>query len=82
MRRITLIALTTLALTACTDAPTAERVLRQNGYTDIQITGYDAFMCGQSDTFSTGFTARSVGGQRVSGAVCSAAFKGATIRFK
>lgn len=70
-----------LALAACSDAPTAERVLTENGYTDIVTSGYAAFSCGKEDTFATGFTAIAPGGRRVKGVVCSAAFKGATIRF-
>ena len=70
-----------LILSACTDAPKAERVLRQNGYTNIEITGYRAFMGGEEDTCVTGFKAKSPTGQIVTGAVCSGFMKGATIRF-
>lgn len=80
MKKIAILAVL-LALGACSDAPTAERVLRQNGYTNITTHGYGAFYCGKEDTYSTKFTATSPGGQRVSGAVCSAWLKGATIRF-
>lgn len=70
-----------LVLSGCTDAPTAERVLRQNGYTEIETTGYRAFMGGKEDTYVTGFRAKSPSGQIVTGAVCSGWMKGATIRF-
>jgi hypothetical protein len=70
-----------IGLGACSDAPTAERVLRENGYTDIKTTGYDFFACGKGDNFSTGFTATSPNGHKVSGSVCSGLLKGATIRF-
>ena len=68
-------------LSACTDNQTAERVLGQNGYTEIQITGYRPFMGGENDTYVTGFRAKSPSGQIVTGAVCSGFMKGATIRF-
>ncbi len=70
-----------LALAACSDGDTARRVLMQQGYTEIEITGWSPFSCSQDDTFSTGFQAKSPAGLRVTGTVCSAFFKGATIRF-
>lgn len=71
----------TLALAACSDGDTARRVLIQQGYTEIEITGYSPFSCGKDDSFATGFVATSPAGIRISGTVCSAFFKGATIRF-
>ncbi len=73
--------LAVLVLTACSDGNTARKVLINNGYTDVEITGYKPFMCGKDDTFSTGFKATAPGGHKVSGAVCSAFTKGSTIRF-
>ncbi len=71
-----------LALAAgCTDAKTAQRVLEDQGYTDVRADGYAAFSCSDQDTFKTAFTATSPSGRPVSGAVCSAWLKGATIRF-
>ncbi len=70
-----------LALTACTDNATATRILHREGYTNIQMTGYNFFACGQGDFYSTGFTAMK-NGYRVDGVVCSGLFfKNATIRF-
>lgn len=80
MKRLVLIA-ALIALAACTDAPKAQRVLESAGYTEIKITGYDAFACDKNDNFSTGFQARSPNGQFVTGVVCSGWLKGATIRF-
>lgn len=65
----------------CTDEETARRVLENNGYKNVEITGYRYFMRSDTDMFSTGFVATSPNGSRVSGAVCSGYFKGATIRF-
>jgi len=76
---IALIAL--LCATGCTRTDQAITVLKNEGYTDIKITGYEFFMCGKGDTFSTGFTAKNRNGKIVSGAVCSGLLKGATIRY-
>lgn len=70
-------------LNACSDADTASKALRVNGYTDITITGWDMFTCSKDDTFCTGFVATAPNGERVEGAVGSGFFfKGATIRLK
>ena len=70
-----------ISLQGCTDKEGAMRVLQQNGYKDITITGYRWGMGGEKDTYVTGFEATSPSGSRVSGAVCSGIFKGSTIRF-
>lgn len=70
-----------LGLAVCTDTPTAERILRQNGYTEIEMTGYQPFSCGKEDTYHTGFRAKAPGGGHVAGVVCSAWLIGVTIRF-
>lgn len=68
-------------LSGCTDASTAKRVLHQQGYTDVVITGYRPFVGSDGDTYVTGFEATAPNGSRVTGAVCSGLLKGATIRF-
>lgn len=70
-----------ILLVGCTDPDNARRVLAENGYTDVQIGGYAAWSCGRDDTYATEFVATSPTGHRVTGAVCSAWTKGATIRF-
>jgi hypothetical protein len=71
-----------MLLTGCDDPKTARHALDNAGYSDIQVGGYDFFMCGKDDDFATKFTARNPAGRLVSGAVCSSWFgKGATIRF-
>lgn len=77
---IALIAL--LLLVGCTDAPNTERVLREQGYTAIKVTGYAAWMCSEKDTFATAFEAKSPVGMPVKGAVCSSWLKGNTIRLR
>ena len=69
-----------VGLTGCTKPHESERVLRDQGYTDITIQGYGMFRCDEKDTFSTRFTAKSMSGKYVSGTVCSGLLKGNTIR--
>lgn len=83
MKRFMLLSfLLCLTITGCTNTVKAQRILEQNGYTNVQMTGYDPFMCSEGDDFSDGFTATSPKGMQVEGAVCSGIMKGATIRFK
>jgi hypothetical protein len=80
MNRLTLVLV--LMLAACTQPDRATEVLEAQGYTDIRITGYDAFACSKDDAFHTGFVAKSPNGRTVKGVVCAGlVFKGATIRF-
>lgn len=80
MRR--LLVLVALGLCAgCTSKGTTERVLQEQGYTNVVAGSYDWFGCGKGDTFATKFTATSPAGKSVNGVVCSAWFKGSTIRF-
>lgn len=85
MKSITLIAsvLVSVALLAssCTAPNRASRVLVENGYSDIQLTGFAWFGCGENDLFSDGFIAKSSNGSTVRGVVCSGFPKGSTIRF-
>lgn len=80
MKRIATLIIVGLALGACSDAPTAERILRDSGYTDIKTSGHSFFGCSKDDTFATGFVAKAPAGRYVSGAVCSGWLKGGTIR--
>lgn len=71
-----------LMMAACSDAPTAQRVLANQGFRNIQTTGYSWFGCSKDDFYSTGFVATAPNGNRVEGVVCSSVFtKGATVRF-
>lgn len=81
MKKFLGVACAALLVAGCSDPKTAQRVLAQNGFTDIRTTGYSAFSCGQGDTYATGFEAKAVNGNFVRGTVCSAWMKGATIRF-
>lgn len=77
----TIIPLLVLCLLSCTDAENSTRILKDEGYTKIEITGYGWFGCSSDDTYSTEFAATSVSGSRVTGVVCCGVFaKGCTIR--
>lgn len=65
----------------CTNEENTMKVLQQNGYKDITITGYRWGMGDGNDFYVTGFEATSPSGSRVSGAVCSGLLKGSVIRF-
>lgn len=64
----------------CTRPETAVRVLNQQGYTDVEITGWRPLMQDKNEMFSTGFRATSPHGDAVTGAVTSGLFKANTIR--
>lgn len=82
MRKIILL-LFALLFASCTDEEQARRVLENQGYTKIQITGYKHFSCGKDDSTSTGFNAMSPADKPVSGVVCCGLWlKNCTIRFE
>lgn len=69
-------------LTACTDSGKASRTLENAGFSDIELTGYRGWSCGEGDDTCTGFRARGPSGRIVTGAVgCGYWGKGCTIRF-
>lgn len=80
---LTIAILLSMAMTnLLVDEPGATKVLQENGYTYIKITGYRYFMKGQDDAYATGFEAISSSGHPVSGSVTRGLwYKGATIRF-
>jgi hypothetical protein len=56
--------------------------LQKSGYSEIEITGYSMFECGDGDMFHTGFRAKNPIGNKVEGTVCCGLFtKGCTIRY-
>lgn len=65
----------------CTDSDHAQKVLKQQGFTNIKITGYDFFACGRDDIYHTGFVAITRDNTVVKGTVCKGIFKSSTIRF-
>lgn len=63
----------------CTDGAAARSALEDDGYTDIELTGYSFFGCGDDDTFHDGFRARR-GDRVVEGVVCCGWLKDCTVR--
>ena len=63
------------------DFDKGKRQLESQGYTDIKNTGWNAFCCGEDDSFSTRFTAKDSKGNKVEGCFCSSVLKGVTVRF-
>ena len=85
MKKIILIFSSFVILTSCTstnDFENGKKQLESMGYTNVENTGYEAFCCGNDDTFSTGFTCKNKNGEIVEGCFCSSGLKGVTIRFK
>lgn len=56
------------------------RILKAEGYQDVELTGYKWFTCGKDDMFANGFKATGKNGTTITGCVCSGLFKGNTIR--
>lgn len=82
MKKFIMTVLAVAALSGCTDADNAERILESNGYSNIQITGYNWFGCSEDDFQHTGFNAVGPTGKPVTGTVCSGIFfKNSTVRF-
>ncbi len=73
---------TVVMLISCTDSESAVRVLENQGFTDVNTTGYSVFACSDDDTYHTGFTAKGPTGKYVSGTVCCGVFKNCTVRFE
>lgn len=69
-----------MLLMSCAEPDKATKILQQQGYTEIEITGWRPWMASDSDDFSTGFRAKSPNGTVVTGAVTGGVFKGHTIR--
>lgn len=61
-----------------------KRQLETMGYKNIKEESYPFFCCDKNDSmlFSTGFSATDKDGEKTTGCLCSAMFKGVTIRFE
>lgn len=82
MKNYILVVVAALMIQGCTKPEKTTRLLQSQGFTDIQITGYRMFICSQQDTVSTGFKAKSINNENVSGSVCGGLIlKGLTIRY-
>lgn len=78
--KLILIGLSVAILAGCTSSDGATRALDSAGYSQIQITGFRFFGCGEDDNFRTGFAAVGPTGKPVTGVVCGGFLKGSTIR--
>jgi len=65
----------------CSTTEPAEHALRNQGFTNINLTGYKYFACSDSDSFNTGFTATNAQGKNVEGVVCCGFAKKCTVRW-
>lgn len=63
MKRILIAVAFVLFIGGCTDNDNAQRILSQNGYTNISMTGYNFFSCSESDFYHSGFRALSPDGK-------------------
>ena len=84
MKKVLLVVLVVCAtfISGCTDEESSRRALHAQGFTDISFTGWSPLVCSDSDTFSTGFSAKNPNGQYVNGTVCCGLLtKGCTIRY-
>lgn len=71
-----------MAITGCTDPDAATRILKANGMTNVEMTGWQFAACGNGDWYATGFRAKTITGATVTGTVCEGLwFKAQTIRF-
>jgi hypothetical protein len=68
-----------LTMVSCTNPGGTKKLLKAEGYTDIEITGYRFLVCGD-DQIRTGFKAKK-NGNEITGTVCEGILKGKTIRY-
>lgn len=87
MKRFKLFLLTACFLIAsCTsdnDFEKGKKILEQQGFTEIEKTGYSAFCCSDDEHYSTGFKCKDSKGEIYKGCFCSRGItKGITIRWE
>ena len=80
MKKLSILAV--LSLIGCTAPVHTKKLLQDEGYTDIKITGYELWACGHDEMASTGFEAKNLNGKVVRGVVCDGWITDSTIRFK
>lgn len=87
MRAIIVLLICLSTCFSCADEEAARKTVENQGFTDVEITGFQAFECGESDSSATGFRARNPQGRLVNGVVCCKRYfaclggKGCTIRW-
>jgi len=71
-----------LLITGCTSDNQTKTTLEKAGYTNIEISGWDALGCSDDDWYSTKFIATNPKDERIEGTVCCGLiFKKCTIRY-
>jgi hypothetical protein len=70
-------------LSSCSDKEGTIRALEMQGFTNIEIKGYNILGCDEKDFYHTSFRACKSTDQSscITGVVCSGPFKGSTIRY-
>ena len=79
-----MLAICAVMFTSCTsqnDFDKGKQQLEQQGYTNVENTGYSMLCCSHDDQFSTGFKCLNSKGEIVEGCFYSHVFKGITVRF-
>jgi hypothetical protein len=69
MKRVIVLIAVIIVLSSCSDADGTKVFLQEQGYTEIETTGYDLWADGKDDWTTTGFVATSPNGERIRGAV-------------
>ena len=67
-------------LISCTRSESTKDLLEDQGYENVEITGYRFFQCNDNELFRTGFKAENEQGNEITGTVCSGFFS-STIRY-
>lgn len=81
MKQILILCLLVMT-SSCTSRSDADRALDALGFTDIEVTGYRMFSCGDDYFYHTGFHAMNPQHKKVSGTVCSGfLFKNSSVKF-
>lgn len=82
MKKIVLLCAIGAALSSCgIDAAEAKRVIEAQGITNVQVTGYAWFGCGNDDDYGSNWTGTGANGKPVGGVICGGWLKGYTVRF-
>lgn len=70
-----------MILGSCTvDERTAKRILGAQGFTDVKLTGYSIFGCSKDQQRRSGFDAKDVRGNEISGVLCQDLFGSTSVR--
>lgn len=85
IQKLILLIIFIITFQGCTDKDNHKRILKSQGYTNIELSSVPAVMCDNSDYpdfWRTSFTATSPNGTIVKGNVCEGLMSGAIIRLR